>query len=346
MDTFTAESELGTDVALIQPKDAYAVFTADKAVGIDPILAKVRKWVEGFQGDISTPSGRKEIASVAFKISKAKTAIEAVGAEIAKKQKELPKIIDGNRSHAKKVLDDLRDEIRAPLDAWEAKEKSRVDGHKTNIEAITNLSSFDIDTPSTRLQLQIDQLAAYVINETVCEEFVSEYTMTRDVALAALRPALERRVKHEAEQAELLRLREEAAERNRKDREDAIRKEAAEQARKDAELAAENDARLAEQKAQADRDAAAKREADLKRAVEIAEQATRDAAAKAARDLEEQQRVEAAEQAARESSRTHRAKVNRAALADLIKAGIAEDTALAVVKLIASKAIAHVSINY
>lgn len=346
MDTFTAEADLGTDVALIQPKDAYAVFTAKKEDGIDPILAKVRKWVEGFQGDISTVSGRKEIASMAFKVSRAKSAIEEVGAEIAKKQKELPKLIDANRKHAKETLDKLRDEVRAPLDAWEAKEDARKNKHSAALVALAELGNVNLDTPSVEIKRRIDEATALVISEATCEEFVSEYTMTRDVALAALGPALERRVKHEAEQAELLKLREEAAERAKKDREDAIRKEAAEQARKDAELVAENDARLADQKAKADLAAAAQREADLKRAVEIAEQATRDAAAKAARDLEERHRQEIAETVIRESNRNHLAKINRAVLADLVKGGIAEDTAKAVIKLIASKAIAHVSINY
>jgi hypothetical protein len=107
-------------VALPLPQDALSVFTTEGA--IDPYLARIREAIDAFAADPSTEAGRKEIKSFAFRIAKAKTALEAEGKRLADEQKEIPKKIDATRKRIKDTLDAWRDEVRKPVDDFEAAE--------------------------------------------------------------------------------------------------------------------------------------------------------------------------------------------------------------------------------
>jgi len=45
--------------------------------GLDPWIAKIRKEVESFVPDVTTKKGRDAIASIAYKVAKSKTALNA-----------------------------------------------------------------------------------------------------------------------------------------------------------------------------------------------------------------------------------------------------------------------------
>jgi colicin import membrane protein len=309
-------------IALPLPQDALTVFTTDGA--IKPYLARIREAIDAFEGDASTDEGRKAIKSMAFKVAKAKTALEAEGKRLADEQKEIPKKIDATRKLIKDTLDAWRDEVRKPVDEYEAAEEARVEAIKSNLAELQG--TIDDAAPRTAevLRDRLGEIERDEYSEARFGEYVGAALELKATAIERLTARIADAEKREAEQAELEALRAEKAERDKRDREAAI-------------------------KAEGEREAAAKADAAVKAAQAAAEDAERraqEAAAKAQRDLDAKAAAEKAEAEKREANKKHRAKINNEALAALVAAGIAEDVAKSVVMLIASKAVPHVSISY
>ena len=122
------------ELITIPPQTALMVFTTEGA--IDPLLARVRAFTEGFVPDTSTKKGRAEIASRAFRVSQTKSHLETCGKALADQQKDVPRKIDATRRLIRETLDRLRDEIRKPLDEWETAEAARVAAHKASMASI------------------------------------------------------------------------------------------------------------------------------------------------------------------------------------------------------------------
>lgn len=87
---------------VIESKDAYQVFTTEGA--LDPIIARVKQEIDKFEPEVSTERGRKEIASMAYKVARSKTYLDNVGKQIADEVKKTPKVVDANRRHARETL--------------------------------------------------------------------------------------------------------------------------------------------------------------------------------------------------------------------------------------------------
>ncbi len=116
-----------TELAIIKKKDVLTVFTDVNA--IDPILKKIADDAKSVVCDVSTPKGRKDIASVAYKVSQAKTYLDGLGKDLVDEMKEVPKKIDANRKAMRDFLDALKDEVRLPLTTWEI-EQERIEQEK------------------------------------------------------------------------------------------------------------------------------------------------------------------------------------------------------------------------
>lgn len=341
--------------------------SADKAPAIyganilDRYVEAARAEVIGEVPDLTTRKGRERIASLAAQVARSKTAVEKPGREYLKRIKEIPKAIEAELREFVQKMDTLRDEVRQPLNDWEQAEADRVAAHKLRIEELRCTSA------DGRTAAEIASAISLIEEAEIgadWEEFEAEAHRVKAATLASLQEALTKQQQLEAEQAELARLRAEAAQREQKEREARIAKEAAEQARREAE-----------QRAQAERDAAAKREADARAEAERrelqlklqteqaerekleaqrrAEQAERDAEAKAERaaaaerqrQADEQARIEA-EAKAREADKAHKAAILTAAKEAVMQAGITEEQAKAVINMIRKGEVPSVSITY
>lgn len=348
-------------LAEVPPKET-ALQVYSTANGLDPFLRKIREEIDSFVPDVATRKGREAIASIAYKVARSKTALDNVGKELVAELKEVPKKIDAERKRMRDLLDGWQAEVRQPLTEWEQREEMRKAKHQAGIDQI-NLRLECRDLDSTELKANIEWLEGLSIGQN-WEEFETEAARSKDKALAALREALVAREKYEAEQAELERLRAEAAAREQKEREERIAREAAEAER----LAAER-------RAQEERDAAARREAESKAAAERrelelrlaaeqaerekleaqrrAEQAERDAQAKAEqaaaaerqRQADEQARIKA-EAAAREADIANKTAVLTSIKEAFMTSGITEDQAKSIVNMIRKGEVPNIQITY
>lgn len=320
-------------IALPQPSDALAVFTAADA--IDPFLKMIRDKIDAFKADASTASGRAAIKSMAHKVAQSKSALEDVGKALADEQKAIPKKIDATRKRIKDTLDEWRDEVRAPVTEWEAKEAARVDRIKASFDEWNNVIADQALRPSLIVRERLSELEAEQVTDATFGEYLAEALPVHAAAIAAVKNRILVSERHEAEQAELAKFRAEAAERDRLDRENDIREQAAREERSRNERAA-----------QVANEAAKNREAQLIADREDAERRAKEAAQQAVRDQEAKAAKEAADALARERDAKHRGAINRAAVDALVAAGIDKDVAKQVITLIAKKAVPAISIAY
>lgn len=332
------------ELVTIEPGSALTVFTTPGA--IDPLLERIRKEIDAFEPDISNDKGRKAVASMAYKVARAKTYLDDAGKKLADSQKEIPKKIDATRKRIRDTLDKWKDEVRAPLTAWEAAEDERVERIKASLAEFQAVIDDLSERPADLIRDRLGEVEREAITEQFYAEYVGAAAELKDKAIAALRTALDRAEKREAEQAELARLRAAEAERKQKERDEQIAREAAEKAKRDAEAKAEAERKTAEDAAKRERDAAEKRELELKLQAEAAERRAAEAESKAKREAEQKAEQERAAAARREADKAHRAKINKAALDAFVRGGISEDTAKAVITLIAQREIPNVSIQY
>ena len=347
-------------ITLPPAETALQVFSAP--AGLDPYLAQIKAEIDSFVPDVSTKKGRDAIASIAHKVARSKTALDNIGKELVAELKDVPKKIDAERKRMRDTLDTWKDDVRRPLTEWEEAEESRQARHKTGIELIQQAAATH-DFSASTLRATLAAIEAKSIDAS-WEEFESEAHRAKTKTIEALQSAIAERDRQEAEQAELTRLRAEAAAREQKEREERIAREAAERAQREAEAKAHaereaNIKREAEAKASAER-----RELELKLAAERAErekaeaiqreqQAKADAERRAAESVEAEKRrvaeaaaAEAEETKLREQNKAHKTSINRAALEALIACGLTEDAAKKAVTLIAQGKIPAVSIRY
>lgn len=62
-----------TDLINIESINVLEIFTND---GLDPVLEAITQEVKSFKPDMTTPAGRKNIASLAHKVAKSKTYLD------------------------------------------------------------------------------------------------------------------------------------------------------------------------------------------------------------------------------------------------------------------------------
>ena len=342
--------------------------------GLAPFIERVADQVKGEVPDLSTKKGRARIASLAMQVSRSKTAVEKPGRDYLKHLKELPKTVELELREFVKQMDALRDEVRAPLNEWEAVEKARTDSLNERLQAIREWDQNAGELTAAQLYMSIENLM--LVDVSTMEELTAQAAIAKEASIKRLTEAREAAITKEAQQAELERLRQEAAQREQQEREQRIAIEAAARAKAEAEQAA-----------QAERDAAMQREAQLKAQAEAAERQASKAAEQAQRQAEEaqqraeqqalaaQQQAERDKQAAIEAERRrqaeeaqrqqqeaerakreaeakaanveHRKQINNSALIDLMAhASLTEEQAKAVICAVAKGQVSHINISY
>lgn len=303
---YTADNhpDVGTELAVI-PETSTAVAIIPRASlptilameGAPNILQSLADELAAFHPDISTPKGRKAIASMADKVATAKMDIVRLANATTESWRTWTKNVVGERKTLEDKMDALKVQVRAPLTEFENAEKARIQAHEDTLEAINAATMVEVGSSSETIKQTIAKFKATPGRDW--QEFAQRAIDLKERGLKHLTDILDFTLKQEAQAAELERLRAEQAERNRLA---AIR----EQAEREAQIAAQaaEQARLAaEAKAAAEAAEAAEKVENARIAAERAAQAeqhriecdARDAADAARR---KQDRVEAEARAA------------------------------------------------
>ena len=343
-----------TALVTLQPENALVLFK--DGTGVETMLADIRKQASSLVPDLTTAKGRKEIASVAYAVAQTKTYLDGIGKNLTDEYKEIPRKIDATRKLIRDELDKLKDEVRAPLTAYEEAEAARVAALQQRLNRITDLGNL----PANSLGATAEQLAAWLAEldgtdiDDSWQEKQTEAGVAKEAAILKVTQALEARKQYETEQAELERLRQEQAQRDQVERERQIAEQARqqeadrqlqeraesqrrEQQAKEREEQARRDAEEAQRK-QAEAEASAKRQA---------EEAAARAAEQERQRIEAQQKAEQEEAVRRAADIEHRRTINAAAVtAIMLAADVDPEQARLVVEAIARGKIPNVSISY
>lgn len=301
----------------VETVNAGELFAGD---GLDALLQKIRAHATSVAADVTTDKGRKEIASIAYKVARSKTTIDEAGKSLVAEWKAKSSGVDAARKRARDYLDALKDEVRQPLTDWEA-EQERI------AEEARDAERKRIADAETARIAELERREA--------EIRAKEEAIRKAEDEARAKAAAERLEKERAEREERIRI--EASERAEREKEAALQSE---------KLAYERIAREAEAAKERERLAAERAERDKQEAVRQAEE-------RAKREAEQKERARLADEAAakaeeqrRAADREHRQAINAVALKAMVDEGIGETTAKKVLTLIASGAVPRVSINY
>ena len=363
----------GTAIALIVSQTPVVVLTDEEKRA--EFYSHIQAEVDAFVPDISTAKGRDEIKSLAYKITRTKTAIDAAGKELNEEARAKINAVDAERRKAREHLDELAKAVRQPLTEWEEAEKAR-EAEVDRLIAMFRSSRFvEMGEASDHIRERGTIIHNIAIDPDVFRDRAEEGEREKKETVDHLLAALARAEQAEKEAAELHRLREEAEARDRAERERVAAKEAerqrqaeeraaeeariaAENAEKDrlaraAEEAAERARREAEEAAEAARaeerrqhEAALAAERERAAAAEREAQAERDRIAREQREREEQAAREAAEAAERQANLENRTARKTAAKEAIIAVGIPEAKAIKLVQAIVAGDIPNVRMEF
>lgn len=262
-------------------------------------LAEYKARYENVVYDMTDKKQEKQARSDRLAIGKVVAELDRVHAATKAPLLEQVRILDGERKRIKDDLQTVQGGIKKQIEEHEAKIQAIEDALIARVEAIRAMAMFEGEPTSDQVMARILQLKKVVINHTFAH-YEPKAVIAKQEANAALSALYDKVAQAESDAAELDRLRQEAAERERKDREDKIAAEAAAKAKVEAEKAAERDRLAREESERLARETAerAKRQAEeaARLATERAEQAERDRMA--AEERAERERAEAAERAA------------------------------------------------
>lgn len=224
-------SEIQTlEMVVIEPATVLAAYTEGR--DLDDAIQQVRDVVEGFEHDMTTITSRKRTASLAMKVAKVKTGLDAMGKDLTAKWKEQAKKVDNSRKSMREALDALKIEARKPLTDWEY-EEAMAEAERQAVEDAEKLAA----------QIESDHEIGILLNEKLERDKAD--AKEKEERLAKINVEYEERIRQEREN----RIAAEAAERATREKDAALRVVLAKEA-----------ARLAEEKRVQDEQA--KREAD------------------------------------------------------------------------------------
>lgn len=309
--------------------------------------------------DLSTEKSRKAIGSLAYKIARTKTAIDDAGKKLNEDLRKEINVVDAKRREIRDTLDGMRDQVRKPLDDWEAAEEQRENDIAELRSYFQSARILQVGTTAAQIAERMNEVRQKELPaDDVLRDAKPEILELRTLVISDLLDARTRTEKAEADAAELERLREE----QRKRELEEIERQAAadaESRRVEAEKAEQERLAAAAEKARLDAIAETERKArEEKEALERKHQAEldrieRDRKAEADRIAQEQVQQEAearrvkAEADRRAADKAHRATVMRAVKEALMEAGeIDEASAKQIVMALVSGAIPHTTIAF
>jgi len=261
-------------LAIIENKALTAAEAFATPDSLTALIQGIRAEVITEAPDLSTAASRKRIASLAYKVSQSKTALDDLGKQLVSEWKTKSAAVDKERKRVRDELDALRDEVRKPLTDWEA-EQDRIAAEAAQIEAERIAAE---KAEAERAEAERQEAIRKQLEEIAAREAAVKAEEERIALEAAAKIAAERA---EAERVEReARIAAEAAEKAKRDAELEILRanQRARQAVYDAELAVQRERERAESeaKAKAEAEAKAKRDAEQKEAVRVANQKHRD----------------------------------------------------------------------
>ena len=306
---------------------------------VEEFLKKVDGVIDAFKPDLKTAKARKEIASLAAKMSSSKTAIDGAGKAMTAELKAKTKKIDEIRKFARDEFDRRRDQVRKPLTDWEEEQAAIKSRRDNEYQRLVNLGCVGFGETSESIKERIALVNKFDLGDW-WGDLLDKVKVEHSRSLASLNTQFLQAEQSEKQSAELADLKRKQEETER----EARNAETAAKAEQEARENAEREKRDAEQRQE--REAQQAKEVQERRKTELAE-----AEERARR--QEQERIEAEkhrkeqEEAKRRADAEHHDKVIGEAVAVISeKTGLSVVQAVKVIELIETGQVPNVSIRF
>ncbi len=350
-----AIAEPKTDIATIIETNPVAVLLDQKTY--TDFLRHIKAETDAFVPDLSTVSSRKEIASLAYKVTRTKTAIDNAGKKLNEDARSKINKVDEQRRKIRSELETLAEQVRKPLTEWEQAEEERISAAAKFFDVVRAFRHIQHGAGSGSIRDQLDTINEMTVDAAVLRERAGEASAALADAKHYLAAQLDLMLKAEADARELEKLRAEQQDRQKAEREAAAKAEQERIAKEAAEHAAAEAKRREEEAAERARQ---EEQRKAQEAIDRAEREKRDAIEKAEREkqalVEAQERAEAERvaaerraaeaQAARDADEKHRAAVKAAAADAIVACGCAKKTAEKIVLAILAGEIPNVTLRF
>lgn len=195
--------------------DPVALFTDGKRYS--EFYERVKREVEGHEPDLTTAKGRAAIASLAFRVTKAKTSLDKAGLGLTAGWREQIATVNAARGKMTSELDELAKAVRKPLTDWEAAEAARQLQVEARLRGFQEASIVGEEETAASVRDRGRALYEEPLEPEIFGDRLEEAQAAKDAAVATLLRAVARLEREEADRAELARLRAEAEERQRKE---------------------------------------------------------------------------------------------------------------------------------
>ena len=314
--------------------------------------------------DLTDPLQDKAARSDRMKVAKTITALETARKSLKSEAQERVKLVDGEGKKIRDRLETVKTSIKDQIDKHELAIQAHAEMLQSRVELIRSLGEVDdVDITSDSYKARLEECKGINVDDSF-EDRKADATLAQVETVKKLEGLLEARLKYEAEQAELEKLRQEQREQvmkilqekeeqERADREEKIRLDAETKAKQEVEDEAKRKVEDAQRKQllaqKHEREANEKAEQERKKLIDDALKAETVAREKIQQEQREQEAKETAERLAEEAKKAkkeHRAKIHTEAKQCLVDSGYDDATATNIVKLIRDGAIKNISINY
>lgn len=151
-----------TENSLIPIEENKALMAFKTEGGLEPLLVAIEKEARAVPVVLNTQNGRDNIASLAYKIARTKTTVDAIGKGLNQEHQKQIDLVNAARNIAWARFESLQKEIRKPLDDWEAAEKARKGEHEALLVEMEKLAIFDPEAnpepTSAEIQARMEKL--------------------------------------------------------------------------------------------------------------------------------------------------------------------------------------------
>ena len=174
---------------------------------LDAVLAqaeaRAREAAAGLTAD--TASGRKAIASVAYRVARTKTALDDAGKQLVADIKAQAATIDSERRRIREALDQLKADIARPVTLWEIEEE----GRQVRITAVLSRLRGLYRPGLTVAEVDAAVAEAQAVEPSSCDEHAADCRALKMQVLDMLATARQQALDAEALAADRARLEEE-----------------------------------------------------------------------------------------------------------------------------------------
>lgn len=350
-------------LTLLQNLTPAEIYSQEK---VDVILSKITEEAKSVTHDINTVAGRKEIASLAYKIAQSKTFMDECGKKLGEDAKKTLDTINAERKKIRDTLDVLKEQIRQPLTEWEKQDEARKTRLKIGLQTIEKASQDFVRDWQQKSMADFDQALANLVESKNLdwEDYIEDAETIIRIAEERVTTTRGNKKAYDDQQEELRLLRVEKEEREKveaarieKEREETRLLTEAEAKKKAEELAKKEESEREQKRLEREKQVALEKEQAIAKEKQDADRRVKEAEEKAQREKDaavekERQRAfnehlaqEEAEKK-RQANLKHRAKINNEVLKALAAQGFDDEQGKKIITAIVSGQVPHTKISY